>query len=34
MSTEANKVLARQVIATFNSGDIESLKEWFTQDFV
>src|SRR5215467_995788 len=34
MSTEANKVLTRQVIATFNSGDIESLKEWFTQDFV
>ena len=34
MSTEANKVLARQVIATFNSGDIESLKEWFTPDFV
>ena len=34
MSTEANKVLARQVIATFNSSDIESLKEWFTQDFV
>ena len=34
MSTEANKVLTRQVIATFNSGDIESLKEWFTPDFV
>jgi len=34
MSTEANKVLARQVIATFNSGEIESLKEWFTPDFV
>lgn len=34
MSNEANKVLARQVIATFNSGDIESLKEWFTPDFV
>ena len=34
MSTEANKVLARQVIATFNSGDIESLKQWFTPDFV
>ena len=34
MSTEANKVLARQVIETFTSGDIESLKEWFTEDFV
>ena len=34
MSTEANKVLARQVIETFNSGDIESLKESFTPDFV
>jgi len=34
MSTEANKVLARQVIAAFNSGDFESLKEWFTPDFV
>ena len=34
MSTEANKVLARQVIATFNSGEIESGQEWFTPDFV
>lgn len=34
MSNEANKVLARQVIATFNSGDVESLKDMFTNDFV
>jgi len=34
MSNEANKVLARQVIETVNSGEIESLKEWFTHDFV
>jgi len=34
MSSEANKVLARQVIETVNSGEIESLKEWFTHDFV
>src|SRR5215472_3744894 len=34
MSTEANKAIARQVIETVNSGEIESLKEWFTHDFV
>ena len=34
MSNEEIKVLARQVIEAFNSGDIESLKEWFTHDFV
>ena len=34
MSTEEIKVLARQVIETFNSGEIESRKEWFTDDFV
>ena len=34
MSNEANKAMARQVIETFNSGDIESLREWFTHDYV
>ena len=34
MSNEANEVLARQVIESVNSGEIESLKEWFTHDFV
>ena len=34
MSTEEIRVLARQVIETFNSGEIESLKQWFTPDFV
>jgi steroid delta-isomerase-like uncharacterized protein len=34
MSTEANKAIAYQVIETFNSGDFESLMEWFTHDFV
>jgi steroid delta-isomerase-like uncharacterized protein len=34
MSNEENKVLARQVIETFNSGEIESLREWFTDDYV
>jgi len=34
VSNEEIRVLARQVIEAFNSGDIESLKEWFTHDFV
>lgn len=34
MSNEENKGLTPQVIETFNSGDIESLKEMFTNDFV
>src|SRR5215467_5629013 len=31
---EEIKILARQVIEAVNSGEIESLKEWFTPDFV
>jgi steroid delta-isomerase-like uncharacterized protein len=34
MSNEEVRVLARQVIEAFNLDDIESLKEWFTHDFV
>jgi len=34
MSLEENKVLSRQVIDTFNSGDIESLRNIFTNNFV
>ena len=34
MSNEEIRVLARQVIEAVNSGEIESLKEWFTHDFV
>ena len=34
MSNEEIRVLARQVIDAVNSGEIESLKEWFAHDFV
>jgi len=34
MSLEENKVLSRQVIDIFNSDDIESLRNMFTNNFV
>lgn len=32
MSTEDNKTLVHRVIAAFNSGDVASTAQWFTDD--